>query len=138
MCGITRIYYDSLNGQLKLNVPRWEGFANISNILSELNKFSKSLSDNNNLNSYGNKNQLITALKGLNDFSIKYKFDYVTNLTLEWLNKLNEKKYNKCEFKYIGYYNQIRDIMDKMLKEIKKKVSNKVNLLMLKAYSLSL
>ena len=71
-----------------------------------------------------NKNQLITALKGLNDFSTKYQFDYVTNLTLEWLNKLNEKKYNKCEFKYIGYYNQIRDIMDKMLKELKKKVDH--------------
>ena len=84
-------------------------------VINLMNKFATAF-DNEN------KNQLITALKGLNDFSIKYKFDYVTNLTLEWLNKLNEKKYNKCEFKYIGYYNQIRDIMDKMLKEIKKKV----------------
>ena len=53
-CGITRIYYDSLNGQLKLNTPRWEGFANTSDILGELNKFIKSLSDEDNLNTFVN------------------------------------------------------------------------------------
>ena len=68
-----------------------------------------------------NKNQLISAIKDLSDFSNKYKFNYVTQLTLDWLEKLKDKKYDNCELKYIGYYNQIRDIMDKMLKELKKK-----------------
>ena len=68
-----------------------------------------------------NKNDLITAIKDLSKFAEKYKFDYVTQLTLDWLLKLKDKKYDKCELKYIGYYNQIRDIMDKMLKELKKK-----------------
>ena len=67
-----------------------------------------------------NKNDLITAIKDLSKFAEKYKFDYVTQLTLDWLLKLQDKKYDKCELKYIGYYNQIRDIMDKMLKELKK------------------
>ena len=68
-----------------------------------------------------NKSQLISAIKDLSIFSEKHKFDYVTRLTLNWLEKLKGKEYNKCELKYIGYYNQIRDIMDKMLKELKKK-----------------
>ncbi len=68
-----------------------------------------------------NKSQLISAIKDLSIFSDKYKFDYVTQLTLNWLEKLKDKEYDKCELKYIGYYNQIRDIMDKMLKELKKK-----------------
>jgi len=68
-----------------------------------------------------NKPQLISAIKDLNEFSEKYKFDYVFQLTSDWLTKINDKKYDNCELKYIGYYNQIRDIMEVMLKELKKK-----------------
>ena len=68
-----------------------------------------------------NKNLLISAIKDLNIFSEEHKFDYVTQLTIEWLEKLKDKKYEKCELKYIGYYNQIRDIMETMLSELKKK-----------------
>ena len=71
---------------------------------------------------YENKSQLILAMKELNDFSKKYKFDYVTQLTFDWLSQIQDKKYENCELKYIGYYNQIRDIMDTMLNELKKKV----------------
>ena len=83
-------------------------------VINLMNKFANAFDDDN-------KDLLIIALQGLKDFSEKYKFDYVTNLTLEWLDKLKDKKYYNCEIKYIGYYNQIRDIMDKMLKELKKK-----------------
>ena len=69
-----------------------------------------------------NKSQLILAIKELNDFSKYYKFDYVTQLTFDWLSQIQDKKYENCELKYIGYYNQIRDIMNKMLNELKKKV----------------
>ena len=65
---------------------------------------------------------LISAVKDLNNFSKKYKFTYVEQLTLDWLRYLEDKKNEKISLKYFGYYNQIREIMDKMLKEIKKKV----------------
>ena len=68
-----------------------------------------------------NKTQLISSIKDLNEFSEKYNFDYVFQLTSDWLVKLKDKKYDNCPLKYIGYYNQIRDIMEVMLNEIKKK-----------------
>ena len=39
LCAVDRIYYDSLNGQLKTTKPRWEGFNNVSNILGNLSTF---------------------------------------------------------------------------------------------------
>ena len=71
---------------------------------------------------YENKELLISSIKHLRTFSQKYKFDYVTELTSDWLLKIQDKKYENCQLKYIGYYNQIRDIIEKMLKELKKKV----------------
>lgn len=84
-------------------------------VINIMDKFSDAF-DNEN------KSQLILAMRELNDFSKNYKFDYVTQLTFDWLLELQDKKYENCELKYIGYYNQIRDIMDKMLNELKKKV----------------
>ena len=69
-----------------------------------------------------NKEQLESSIKDLRTFSEKYKFDYVKDLTSDWLLKMQDKKYDNCQLKYIGYYNQIRDIIEKMLKELKKKV----------------
>ena len=83
-------------------------------VINIMDKFSDAF-DNEN------KSQLILAMRELNDFSKNYKFDYVTQLTFDWLLELQDKKYENCELKYIGYYNQIRDIMDKMLNELKKK-----------------
>jgi hypothetical protein len=69
-----------------------------------------------------NKEQLKSSIEDLRTFSQQYKFDYVTELTSDWLLKMQDKKYDNCQLKYIGYYNQIRDIIEKMLKELKKKV----------------
>ena len=68
------------------------------------------------------KELLISAIHDLNGFSKKYKFSYVEKLTIDWIQYLNDKTNINKSLKYFGYYNQIRDIMDKMLKEIKKKV----------------
>ena len=68
------------------------------------------------------KELLISAINDLNGFSKKYKFSYVEKLTIDWIQYLNDKTNINKSLKYFGYYNQIRDIMDKMLKEIKKKV----------------
>ena len=83
-------------------------------VINLMDKFSSSFDKEN-------KTQLISAIKDLNEFSEKYKFDYVFQLTSDWLIKIKDKKYDNCELKYIGYINQIRDIMEAMLKELKKK-----------------
>jgi hypothetical protein len=69
-----------------------------------------------------NKEQLESSIKDLRTFSQKYKFDYVKDLTSDWLLKMKDKKYDNRQLKHIGYYNQIREIIEKMLKELKKKV----------------
>ena len=116
---------EDLNG----NNHDFDYFNTRRKVINLMNKFANAF-DNDN------KELLILAIQGLKNFSEKYKFDYVTNLTLEWLDKIKEQKYYNGEIKYIGYYNQIRDIMDKMLKELKKKadyiiISNlkKINIL---------
>lgn len=68
------------------------------------------------------KQLMIEAIKELNLFSKKYKFSYVSQITLGWLHYLEDKKNENISLKNFGYYNQIREIMDNMLKEIKKKV----------------
>ena len=68
------------------------------------------------------KQLLIAASKDLYNFSKKYKFAYVMKLTLEWLEYLEDKTTENNGLKNFGYYNQIIEIMGKMLKEIKKKV----------------
>ena len=44
-CALDRIYYDSLNGQLKTIEPKWKGFANTYKILSRFNNFLTKLRD---------------------------------------------------------------------------------------------
>ena len=68
------------------------------------------------------KKLLFMSIQDLYDFSKKYKFNYVMGLTKDWLKYLEEKKDENFSLKSFGYFNQIREIMDKMLKEIKKKV----------------
>ena len=68
------------------------------------------------------KKLLFISIKDLYDFSKKYKFSYVMELTKDWLKYLEDKKDENFSLKNFGYFNQIREIMDKMLKEIKKKV----------------
>ena len=65
---------------------------------------------------------LIIAIQDLNNFSKKYKFNYVEQLTISWIKYLEDKTNENLSLNHFGYYNQIREIMDKMLKEIKKKV----------------
>ena len=44
-CAVDRIYYDSINGQLKQTEPRWEGVDNITNILKNFKDFSTTVKD---------------------------------------------------------------------------------------------
>ena len=54
------------------------------------------------------KQLMISAIKDLNDFAKKYKFSYLTQLTLDWLKYLEDKKNENSPLKNFGYYNQIR------------------------------
>lgn len=86
-----------------------------SQVINLMDKFDEAFSKEK-------KELLISAINDLNNFSKKYKFSYVEKLTIDWIQYLNDKTNINKSLKYFGYYNQIRDIMDKMLKEIKKKV----------------
>ena len=98
------------------NMENDENIFNIkSQVINLMDKFDEAFSKEK-------KELLISAINDLNYFSKKYKFSYVEKLTIDWIKYLNDKMNMNKSLKYFGYYNQIRDIMDKMLKEIKKKV----------------
>ena len=107
------------NPIININGENMENDTNIFNIknqvISLMDKFDEAFSKEK-------RELLLSAINDLNDFSKKYKFSYVEQLTKDWLLYLNDKENINKSLKYFGYYNQIRDIMDKMLKEIKKKV----------------
>ena len=98
----------------KENKENFDYYSIKQQVISLMEKFANSFDKEN-------KTQLISSIKDLNEFSEKYNFDYVFQLTSDWLIKLKDKKYDNCQLKYIGYYNQIRDILEVMLNEIKKK-----------------
>ena len=105
----------NLAGDINVNNDNEFNYFNIKQeVINLMDKFANAFDKEK-------KSQLVSAIKDLNKFSEQHKFDYVTQLTLDWLIKIQEKKYDNCELKYIGYYNQIRDIMDAMLKELKRK-----------------
>ena len=105
------------NNELKKNndINDFDYFDIKQQIINLMDEFSDSFDKEN-------KEQLKSSIKDLKTFSQKYKFDYVAELTSDWLLKMDDKKYDNCQLKYIGYYNQIREIIEKMLKELKKKV----------------
>ena len=105
----------NLAGNISVNEDNEFNYFNIKQeVINLMDKFAGAFDKEN-------KSQLVSAIKDLNKFSDKHKFDYVMQLTLDWLIQMQGKKYDNCELKYIGYYNQIRDIMDAMLKELKRK-----------------
>ena len=84
-------------------------------VINLMNKFDEAFGKED-------KKLLVSAIKDLNFFSHKFRFTYVFEMTLDWLKILEDKSYEKKSLKNFGYYNQIREIMDKMLKEIKNKI----------------
>ena len=86
-CAVDRIYYDSINGQLKKTEPRWEGVKNITYILYNFTNFSTSVSVdgfadkinaikiNENDNENYRKNKIKNSLLQLNKIYIDDKID---------------------------------------------------------------
>ena len=98
------------------NIENENNIFNIKNqVINLMEKFDEAFTKEK-------RDLLIIAIKDLNNFSKKYKFSYVEQLTFDWIKYLEDKNNVYRSLKYFGYYNQIREIMDKMLKEIKKKV----------------
>ena len=117
---INKIKIDDINQEnASNNEKNFENESEIFNIKNQvinlMDKFDEAFTKEK-------KQLMISAITDLNDFSKKYKFGYVTQLTLDWLKYLEDKNNENYLLKNFGYYNQIREIMDKMLKEIKKKV----------------
>ena len=116
---INKIKIDDINQENASNEKNFENESEIFNIKNQvinlMDKFDEAFTKEK-------KQLMISAITDLNDFSKKYKFGYVTQLTLDWLKYLEDKNNENYLLKNFGYYNQIREIMDKMLKEIKKKV----------------
>lgn len=72
------------------------------------------------------KNDLVllaSALKQLCDFSKNYKFDYVYDLSCNWLLELNTKNTCITKIEDFGEYKQFEEIIDKMDNEIKENIS---------------
>ena len=44
-CALDRIYYDSLNGQLKTTTPKWKGFNEANHLFNNLTEFIKKVKD---------------------------------------------------------------------------------------------
>ena len=95
-CGISRMYYDSKFGQLKLNTPRWEGFTNITNILDQLNKFSESIY---NKDKEGSLNTDLNKFEVVLDKNKATLFNNVVYLTNNIQAKLTDK--DEALIKYI-------------------------------------
>jgi hypothetical protein len=72
-----------------------------------------------------NKTGLIASIKNLSHFSRQYHFDYITKVTSNWLQKLENKEID--DIKNIGNFNNIKDIFNKMLEELKKQEYNYLN-----------
>ena len=104
------------------NVSNEKNFENESEIFNIKNQVINLMDKFDEAFTKEKKQLMISAIKDLNDFAKKYKFGYVMQLTLDWLKYLEDKNNENSSLKNFGYYNQIREIMDKMLKEIKKKV----------------
>ena len=104
------------------NVSNEKNFENESEIFNIKNQVINLMDKFDEAFTKEKKQLMISAIKDLNDFAKKYKFGYVMQLTLDWLKYLEDKNNENSSLKNFGYYNQIREIMDKILKEIKKKV----------------
>lgn len=104
------------------NVSNEKNFENESEIFNIKNQVINLMDKFDEAFTKEKKQLMISAIKDLNDFAKKYKFGYIMQLTLDWLKYLEDKNNENSSLKNFGYYNQIREIMDKMLKEIKKKV----------------
>ena len=119
---INKIKIDDTNQENVSNENTEKNFENDSDIFNIKNQVINLMDKFDEAFTKEKKQLLISAIKDLNDFSKKYKFSYVMQLTLDWVKYLEDKSNENSSLKNFGYYNQIREIMDKMLKEIKKKV----------------
>ena len=72
-CAVDRIYYDSKFGQLKQTYPKWEGFDNTTNILSNISKFVTTIVPSETETIYdGDKNNTLQKFLGVSceDFKV--------------------------------------------------------------------
>ena len=127
-CAMERIYYDSINGQLQLTKPKWEGFSNISTILSEFSNFFGRITDGDTAthkNLIGNGKWKKIPENGVNNF---YQSDgYIYN---EFENEISTKRggideINESVLPYTNRYSKIVFSLYQLEKK-KAKADNKI------------
>ena len=116
-CAMDRIYYDSLNGQLKNTYPKWEGFESIYENFTKLNDFHKKLKGIN-------RDDLIKGLiRSNNDL---YAYDgYFTQEYLNGASK-DDKKVNKIILPIASKYGKIVLNLTKNETLIKERKKNEI------------
>ena len=77
-CAFDRLYYDSLNGQLKTTEPKWKGFENAKNLLEYFNSFVTSV--NNGVD--------VSPQCNITDENFGYIYEKI-NISLDHLKALN-------------------------------------------------
>ena len=78
-CAFDRLYYDSLNGQLKTTEPKWKGFENAKNLLEYFNSFVTNV-NNNNMD--------LSSQCNITDENFGYIYEKI-NISLDHLKALN-------------------------------------------------
>ena len=123
ICAADRIYYDSINGQLKEERPKWEGFNNITNILDYFQNF---------LDKVNNSNYFEKLISKNNNGKICYiSDDHKNQMNILYTNNLNnENEINELILPYSIRYEKIA----LSLCRLKKVVDSKENLVNLKEF----
>ena len=88
-CAFDRLYYDSLNGQLKTTEPKWKGFENAKNLLEYFNSFVTNVNNNNN----------IDLSTDITDKNFGYIYEKI-NISLDHLKTLNSLNVDNIKLQF--------------------------------------
>lgn len=109
-CAVDRIYYDSINGQLKQTEPRWEGFDNLTKVFANFTAFLNSVRDTaivvKPINNNDDKYQLIKIkyallqLKKLEENEVSEINNKITSIN----EMLNRNNFNTMKEKFLDEF----------------------------------
>ena len=89
-CAFDRLYYDSLNGQLKTTEPKWKGFENAKNLLEYFNSFVTNV-NNNNID--------LSSQCNITDENFGYIYEKI-NISLDHLKTLNSLNVDNIKLQF--------------------------------------
>ena len=116
-CAVDRMYYDSMNGQLKIDEPKWRGFTNQILILGNISNFVTSvttgtenkLEEPKDLDDIPSNiiKQIKTVIQGIRDLNVDHRTQ-IKDIINSIIDKLDPKKNDferfKSHFLNEGFY----------------------------------